>query len=1437
MINLDEHIELGRQFTELSNNDVEQADIEAKMAWGHIDLPTWPDLLAEHRVVLLSSAGTGKSWEIANQCRSLRSNGNCAFFIRLEDLSDGYDETVFEQGDTSSLQNAILNGDEIWLFLDSIDEARLSDPRKFEKALKHLKPVLKDHLDRTHLILTSRIGAWRPTNDAMRLDALFPFKEKGNTDADGNQSSIKYYTLQPLTSDQMRLYATEKQVEGAEAMIEEIVSAQMADLAGRPKDLDDIISFWGTNRRLGKRLEMVGASVARKLVEHDLDRSERDALTPDLAESGAKKLAASTVLMQQAKIVVPDQGAPTEGFAVNAILPDWSTRNCVSLIARPIFEPETYGFVRFDHRDSKEFLAAKWFLNLIAQGQRRRIEALFFKTQYGVSIVVPSLRPILPWVALFDAPIRARLVRDWPEILLEGGDPASLPLEDRKTLLRHYCSKLAASLGPRLSFDQSALQRLISNDMAPLIRSLANEHAGHEWIERLLLRCIEIGALSDLADLAIGMACKPEQSLYTRQSAMLAARAVASNDELDSTAQKISSDPSLKDRRALAHFIDSFDRQHIPVQTLTELIGAVNQPKRHETDGLIRAIQGYVAECRLEALPDIVDDAARHIKSEPHIEKRYFEVSKNHAWMLNFAVPACERLVDARHVAALSENPLKILSLVSSSRDFEVREVETNLGEKIPAWPELNSALFWHVVGNARRMRRKKDGARLTDWWHAQSYRHQWRFSDGDLDLVIGWIEERDLQDDKLVALSLAFTLYREANRPQSVRRRLWKTVEGNQELRDTLKRLLNPPRKTKEEKRAQKSHTQWERRHKARLAATEANNEDWKKVLPNRLAEIRNEKLAGEGYIWNSQIYLFERMREKREGNSRWSQSNWHDLIEEYGEEIAKAMRVCLTDTWRRYEPGLISDGTNQSNSTPTMEIMGLSGLEIEAAEVRDWPSALSKDDAERASRYLMSELNGFPVWFKAFADRFPAIAHARITAEIDWEMFHCPTDKAPHYVLSDLFYHAPWYNDQVALHLLHLLAKGNPNHLRTLRYALSFVLDSNAIPDREIADLASSRIVAAQQNADYPPLWYAAWVSVEPSKAIPHLTRTLRDLGAENLEKVGGKNERDDARDFAIAFINALNGTRQERGLGVRENHINARHIKDLHLLMHQYIRKAEDTDRSGGGVYSPTSRDDAQDARGKLYDALCDISGKEAFDALVDIAELEANEEEKTWIYSKAYARARADANRPWSTGKINEFETALELTPTTSGELYDIAVNRLLDLKHDYEDGDYSPATVVIRTQLEEELRNYLAGELQRNTQSRYSISQEDEMPNEQRTDIRFMRASVRGMVPVELKIADKWSGNDLFEKLRLQLCGDYLRDPANENGIYLLVNRGEERKKWKLPDGKSVSFEGVVEGLREHAVQLTTTDCEIRDLGVSNLEVIGIDLTKRSTKNQ
>jgi len=292
------------------------------------------------------------------------------------------------------------------------------------------------------------------------------------------------------------------------------------------------------------------------------------------------------------------------------------------------------------------------------------------------------------------------------------------------------------------------------------------------------------------------------------------------------------------------------------------------------------------------------------------------------------------------------------------------------------------------------------------------------------------------------------------------------------------------------------------------------------------------------------------------------------------------------------------------------------------------------------------------------------------------------------------------------------------------------------------------------------------------DPAPAIERLSRALEAL------------ERDRATDLAVGFINALNGSRAVAGICVRENHVTARHLSALHRLMNEHIRPEDDIDRAGRGVYSPTPRDHAQEARDLIHEALRDIPGKETYDALMEIARAAPTEEAKAWRTGLAVTRAQADAHTPWPVPGVNEFARDLECTPSNPRELFDIAVSRIPDLKHGYEDGDFSPAEVVIKTEGETALRNYLAGELQRWSHGRYSISQEEEMPNKQRTDIRFMRADVRGMVPVELKIADNWPGPQLFEKLRDQLCGDYLRDERNGNGIFLLVFRGT-KQSWQI----------------------------------------------------
>ncbi len=1441
------YIELNRQFREINETDVEKLETEAWIEWGITSGSCWSDLLSEHRVVILSSAGTGKTWEVRNQCKKLKKEGKSTYLLRLEDLSKKW-KIAFEVGDAKSLKKAVRAGKEIWIFLDSIDEARLSDSKDFERALKRLKLHIRENLQNIHLVLTSRTGAWRPKGDAILLDRLFPYgppkkfsSDKGKDDEKGtewnsevvldisiaqaegdNDSFIKFYTFFDLNSERMLLFAKERGIEDASEFVSEIQHPNMQGLAGRPKDLEDLIEFWRDHGRLGSRYEFVERNIKRKLAEDDRDRAEKDSLCIEKTLAGAKKLAAAGALTHNSKVIVPDKSSSTEGVSIQLVLMNWEPKECSTLLGRPLFEPETYGFVRFDHRDSRELLAAKWFFDLIESGQSRmRVEQLFFKTQYGIDVVVPSLRPILPWLAIFDHEIRRRIIATSPEILLEGGDPSKLPASDRKKLLEQFCEHLAKS-ELRLSFDSNALQRLISPELSPVIRKIYSHYEGNEEIEILLLRCIDLGRLNELADIAERAAVKPSQRTDVRLVAMRALLVVYDNAKIASVCNSILKDSSLTSRQQLANVLDVFGAKYIPVSSLMHLVEVVEPPELNGSGFLNRAIIEYVYTCTINDVRHIVSESARLLKQSPLIERDFFEFSEKYAWMMDFATKACRRLILERHAEALHLPCLSLLSLTNNSRDFDIRDYENNFDKLVQQWPELNAALFWYDVKDMRTLLKKHKVERLTDLRQLPSIRKLWRFGHDDIDQVINWVTQKKFVDDRLVALTLAFSLYIEADRPRKLCRRLWSVVEGHKELSDKLSLLLNPPDVSESATRVRPSLSSSNQRWKERERRNTEFDDKNRKEIANLLECIRKYRVPSEGEVWDAQLYLFDRMRSVSNERNRLAQPNWQDLEAEFGREVAEAMRDSLKAIWRRHVPTLASEAGQITNSIPPdIETMALSGLEIEFVETPDWLTSLDDDEAQRVACYLISELNGFPRWFREFEQQYPEITLSVLLKEIDWELFDNPSSEFSHYLFARIFRNATWFGDRIAPHLVPLLFEKEPRNIRVLGYAMQLIVECDIVENDEIAKLCARKIAEATTPDMHHPLWYAVWVSVDPLPAINHLATNLVEL------------EDEEAVEFAIAFINALyRPSSYGRVLGVRDGHKTPEHLKNLYVLMHKYIRPEDDIDRTKCGTFTPISRDYAQDVRRYIYQNLADIPGKDTFDALMSIVLEEPSEPARTWLYSYAVARAQADSDIPWKIDDVNEFAVKLERTPSCPKELFEVARNRLMDLKYNYEDGITSPSNVLITIDRETELRNFLADELMKTASARYSISQEAELANAQRTDIRFERADIPGMVPVELKIAHKWTGSQLFEKLKNQLCGDYLRDIDSTNGIYLLVNY-DKKNSWQHPDSKiRLRFEELITALQCYAQDIIASCPEI-----SNIEIIGIDLIKRSKSMQ
>ncbi len=379
-----------------------------------------------------------------------------------------------------------------------------------------------------------------------------------------------------------------------------------------------------------------------------------------------------------------------------------------------------------------------------------------------------------------------------------------------------------------------------------------------------------------------------------------------------------------------------------------------------------------------------------------------------------------------------------------------------------------------------------------------------------------------------------------------------------------------------------------------------------------------------------------------------------------------------------------------------------------------------------------------------------------------------------------------------------------------------------SGNIDDATLSKLARSKIYTGELK-EQVSLWFALWVDINAEDAIPSVEKWLSSLPEK------------EASHEAQLFITNLMGTRQTSRIRVsRFSFRNVKHLKALYVLMHRYIRAQDDIDRAGKGVYSPGLRDDAQDGRDTLFRLLSEIPGKETYVALTELAKDHPDANYRPWMQKLAYKRAEEDADlEPWSAQQVRDYDRSQVRTPTTHAQLFDLAVDRLIDLKAWIERGNDSPYQTWQRVDGETEMRNLVAGWLNGKSLGRYSCAQENEFPNRQRPDIWLQSPQVNSAVPIELKVLDKgWSGPALCERLRNQLVGDYLREETAGCGVMLLIWQGRSSQlNWQIDD-KLVTLQNLAEALESY--WLTIANNYPR---VVAIKVITIDLTVRSMKSK
>lgn len=228
-------IELHRTFHELSKHCSENDDLDVSRSFHVGERLHWSNLIKEYRLIKLSEAGSGKTAEIRNVACSLREQGKSAFFLRLENISRDF-EDAFEVGTYEAFEEWLASGDEGWLLLDSVDEARLRNPGDFELAIRKLSRMISTAKDRTHIVITGRTTAWRPKTDLNYCTNHLPYAVAATSERDPlaedygpegilqteTESSdakpvFKIVALDDLTSDQIAVFAKARGIKNSKA--------------------------------------------------------------------------------------------------------------------------------------------------------------------------------------------------------------------------------------------------------------------------------------------------------------------------------------------------------------------------------------------------------------------------------------------------------------------------------------------------------------------------------------------------------------------------------------------------------------------------------------------------------------------------------------------------------------------------------------------------------------------------------------------------------------------------------------------------------------------------------------------------------------------------------------------------------------------------------------------------------------------------------------------------------------------------------------------------------------------------------------------------------------------------------------------------------------------------------------------------------------------
>ncbi|MDE0345786.1 MAG: hypothetical protein OXI66_08385, partial [Boseongicola sp.] len=241
-----------RTFQDIPQDRIYEADQESflvSLGWSRG--MTWTDLLRSKRILMISEAGAGKTYECRLQRQRLWGAGEPAFFVELSGLaSEGLLLDAEEEARLTTWRAS--QSDVATFFLDSIDELQLS-LGSFERALKRFNKEIGSQLRRARIVITTRPTPFDkelvhrllpippPPSNEPREESFANYAMSGRStprlEAKDDTDAPEWRTvaLMPLSDDQIAEFAKVQGVEDPTALLGDLRKRNAQELVRRPQ--------------------------------------------------------------------------------------------------------------------------------------------------------------------------------------------------------------------------------------------------------------------------------------------------------------------------------------------------------------------------------------------------------------------------------------------------------------------------------------------------------------------------------------------------------------------------------------------------------------------------------------------------------------------------------------------------------------------------------------------------------------------------------------------------------------------------------------------------------------------------------------------------------------------------------------------------------------------------------------------------------------------------------------------------------------------------------------------------------------------------------------------------------------------------------------------------------------------------------------------------